>query len=322
MLDIITIAFVAAFIVAALVLSVIGAEHSKRTQQTFGRLKSLVTAAQGIPDDGLDLRRHERLSSIPWLDRLLARVDIFPRLHLWLYQADLRWTVGALLLLAMTCWAGTAVAIYWRTGTLGLAIGVGLAAGMLPFVYLFHRRSKRFAAFEQLLPDALGLMVGALRAGHGLTSSIGMVGREMAPPISREFRKCFDEQMFGIETRTAMMNLVTRVPIQPVRIIATVVLIQKETGGNLAEVLDKAAHVIRERFKLRRQVRVHTAQGRLSGWILAVLPVALGFLLYLINPEHFSLLWKRSLGLKMLYGGVIMNAIGFLIIRKIINIRI
>ncbi|HTQ54622.1 MAG TPA: type II secretion system F family protein [Bryobacteraceae bacterium] len=322
MLNIVIVVFAAVFLVAVLLLSVIGAERSKQAQQTISRLRSLVIVGSGSAEDGLDLRKQERLSQIPWLNRQLVRVNIFPRLQLLLYQANVKLTVGALLLLSTLCWMATAMAVNWRTGATLLAVGIGALAAAVPFVYVLWRRASRFSAFEQLLPDALNLMVGALRAGHSLTSSIGMVGREIADPISREFRKCFDEQMFGIETRVAMVNLVNRVPIQPVRIIATVVLIQKETGGNLAEVLEKAAYVIRERFKLRRQVRVHTAQGRMSGWILAILPVVLGFLLYFINPEHFSLLWRRPLGLKMLYGAALMQVVGTLIIRRIINIRI
>ncbi|HUE01668.1 MAG TPA: type II secretion system F family protein [Bryobacteraceae bacterium] len=322
MAGIVLVVFVAVFLIALLLLSVVGWERSKQKQMTVTRIESVVTVTPDIAVDTLDLRKHEHLSRIPWLDRLLARVNIFPRLHLLLYQADLKWTVGTLMLIAVACGMAGGLALYWRIGAGWLAMLAGLGAGTIPFIYVFHKRAQRFTAFEQLLPDALGLMVGALRAGHSFTSTIGMVSREMGQPISREFRKCFDEQMFGIDTRTAMLNMVKRVPIQPVRIIATVVLIQRESGGNLAEVLDKAAYVIRERFKLQRQVKVHTAQGRMTGWILALMPVILGCLLYMLSPERFSLLWKRDLGLKLLYGAVVMNVIGALVIRKIISIRI
>jgi len=322
MLGIIAVAFLAAFVIAVLVLSAGGSERRQQTLQTVRRLASLVAVAPEVRDEGLDLRRPQHLSTIPWLDRLLLRADIFPRLRLLLYQADVKWTVGNLILYTAACWAAGAVAVSLRTGEVWMSIIIGAAAGSIPLIYVFHKRSSRFLAFERILPDALDLIVGALRAGHSLTSAIGMVSKEMAQPVSGEFRKCFDEQMYGIETRVAMLNLVTRMPIQPVRVIATAVLIQKESGGNLAEVLEKAAYVIRERTKLRRQVQVHTAQGRLTGWILAVLPVVLGIGLYFVNPEHFSLLWKRPVGLKMLYGAVIMSVFGMLVIRKIVNIRI
>jgi len=319
---IILIVFGAAFLVVVLVLWASTAESSKQTRAAVTRLESLVTAAPTIQDDTLDLRKQEVLSSIPWLDRILVQMDVFPRLRLLLYQADLNWTVGALLLSSIAIAVVVGYAIYLRAGVIVLATGLGLLAGSGPLIYVLRKRSVRFTNFERLLPEALDLMVGAMRAGHSLTSTIGMVGKEMGQPIAKEFRKCFDEQQFGIETRTAMLNLVARVPIQPVRIIATAVLIQKDSGGNLAEVLEKAAYVIRERFQLRRQISVHTAQGRLTGWILAILPIGLGFLLYLINPKHFSILWQRPTGLKMLYGGSVMTIIGTLIIRKIVNIRV
>jgi len=322
MLGIFSVVFVAVFLDAMLVVLASRSKESQQEKRIVNRLASLMTGAPGIHDEALDLRRHELLSSIPWLDRWLARIDIFPRLHLLLYQADVKWTVGALILTSLACFAVLAYAVYLRTGAIAMGIIAGLVAAMGPIAFVFYKRSKRFEAFERILPEALDLMVGALRAGHSLTSTIGMAGKEMAEPIAREFRKCFDEQMFGSDTRTAMLNLVARVPIQPVRIIATAILIQKESGGNLVEVLDKASYVIRERFRLQRQVRVHTAQGRLTGLILAVLPVILGFALYLANPESFSILWKRPVGLKMLYGATIMTIIGALIIRKIVRIRV
>jgi len=164
--------------------------------------------------------------------------------------------------------------------------------------------------------------VSGLRAGHSLVAALRLVAHESPDPIGGEFRICFEEQNYGLELRTAMENLIARVPIQDLRIVATAILIQKESGGNLAEVLDKAAMVIRDRFRLRRQVRVHTAQGRLTGIILSLLPVVLGFLLYMVNPETMRLLWTRPLGLKLLYGTVIMTCIGGLIIRKIVNMEV
>jgi tight adherence protein B len=165
-------------------------------------------------------------------------------------------------------------------------------------------------------------MVSALRAGHSLISALESVAREMPNPIGAEFRKCFDEQTFGLEMRESMLNLGARIPIHDVHIVITAILIQKESGGNLAEILDKVAAIIRERFRLKKQVQVHTAQGRLTGWILSLLPVILGFGLYMVNPEHMSVLWQDKLGLKLIYAAAIMTLIGALIIRKIVNIRI
>jgi tight adherence protein B len=187
---------------------------------------------------------------------------------------------------------------------------------------VLYMRRKRFDQFEQGLPGALDLMVSGLRSGHSLVSSLNLVAREMPDPIGREFRICFDEQNYGLELRTAMDNLVKRMPLQDVRIVVTAILIQKETGGNLAEVLDKCGQVIRERFRLKKEIRIRTAQGRLTGIILSLLPLVLGFIMFLVNPKHISLLWSRPMGFKMIYAASGMTIVGSLIIRKIIRIRV
>jgi tight adherence protein B len=199
---------------------------------------------------------------------------------------------------------------------------LGLLLGASPFVYALHKRAQRFAKFEENLPETLDLMVSALRAGHSLVSALDLAANEAPDPIGKEFRICFDEQNYGLELKTAMSNLAERVPLQDLKIVITAILIQKESGGNLAEVFDKAAYVIRERFRLKRQVRVHTAQGRLTGWILSFLPIVLGIGLYFLNPESMSLLWTRAIGVKLLYLSGTMTIVGALIIRKIVRMDV
>jgi tight adherence protein B len=315
--------FLGVFLVAALLLTASGAGASERTKQTLSRLDAiLATGRQGPKDELVDIRKEELLSSIPLLNRLLLHFEVTPKLRRLLYQAEVALTPGGVLLIALTCWVVAAYLVYLRTGVLVVSLIVGLVPAAVPFLYLIFKRNTRFRKFEEGLPATLEMMVSALRAGNSLVSAIGVVGREAADPIGKEFRICYDEQNYGLELRTAMENLVTRIPIQDVRIVVTAILIQKETGGNLAEVLDKCAHVIRERFRLRKEIRIKTAQGRLTGWILSCLPVVLGFLLWLIHPEGISLLWKRPMGLKMLYTACIMTSVGALIIRKIIRIRV
>ena len=166
------------------------------------------------------------------------------------------------------------------------------------------------------------MMVSALRAGHSLIAAMGLVARECPDPIGCEFKTCFEEQNYGLELKAALDNLTTRVPLQDLRIVSTAIMIQKESGGNLAEVLDKTCHVIRERFRLKRQVGVHTAQGRLTGWILTLLPIVLGFVLYLANPVMMSVLWKTPLGIKLLWASSGMLVVGGLIIRQIVNMDV
>jgi len=322
MMVIIIAVFAGVFLVAALLMAAGGAGTMEQQKQTLNRLDSVLVGARTRGDEVLDIRRQELLSTIPWLNRWLQRMDLFPRLRLLLYQADLKWTVGGLLLMCAFLWVIAANALYWRTGTVAFSILLGSLAGAGPLAYVFSKRSSRFNRFEERLPDALDMMVSALRAGHSFTSAMGTAAREASPPVAGEIKTCVDEQNFGLELRTAMSNLAVRVPIDDVRMIVTAVLIQKESGGNLAEILEKVASIIRDRFRLKRQIRVYTAQGRLTGWILSILPVVLGVGLYMVNPENMSLLWKRPVGVKLLWTATIMTTIGGLIIRKIIRVRI
>jgi tight adherence protein B len=237
-------------------------------------------------------------------------------------QADLKWSVGRLLVLCGICGLAPACLIVLRYENLLLALVTGLLTASAPVLWALHRRSKRLDLLVKDLPEALDLMVSGLRAGHSLIAAVGLVARECSDPVGCEFKTCFDEQNYGLELKTAMDNMIKRVPSQDLRIVSSAILIQKESGGNLAEVLDKASHAIRERFRLKRQIRVHTAQGRLTGLILTFLPVLLGIAIYFINPEMMSILWKRPVGVKLLCGSGAMTLVGGLIIRQIVNMDV
>jgi tight adherence protein B len=315
--------FSGVFIVFVLLLVAGGANVSKETKRTMSNLESLLATHSATSSDAVvNLRKDELLSAIPWINRWLLTIELAPYLRRTLYQANLKWTAGVLILMSSLCFLVPWYLFYLRSGSLILSTLVGLLLGFTPFMYVLHRRKRRFARFEQDLPEALDLMVSGMRAGNSLVSALRLVAFESPDPIGSEFRICFDEQNYGLDLRTAMENLVTRVPLQDLRIVVTAILIQKESGGNLAEVLDKTAHIIRERFRLRRQVQVHTAQGRLTGWILSFLPIALGFALYLISPETISVLWTRAIGVKLLYTAASMTVVGALIIRKIVNMEV
>jgi len=317
------IVFVGVFLFVALLISATGTGAAEREKKTLARLAAaLVTERKTVDDELVDVRKQELLSSIPLLNRLLLQMEVTPKLRRLLYQADVNLTSGGLILMTLGAWVFATYLVYLRTDTFAVAAIVGLLPAAAPLMYVFQKRARRFHKFEAGLPTALDLMVSSLRGGYSLVSAIGLVGRESPDPIGQEFRICSDEQNYGLELRTAMENLALRVPLQDVRIIITAILIQKETGGNLAEVLDKCAYVIRERFRLRNEIRIKTAQGRLTGWILTALPVVLGLLLFFVNPKGISLLWTRPMGLKMLQGAFVMTIIGGLIIRKIVRIRI
>jgi tight adherence protein B len=323
MLLVLVLVFSSVFVVATLLLTAGRTSASQQSEQTLSVLQAALATSKLSPaDQAVDIRKQELLSSVPWLNRWLLKLELAPRLRILLYQADLKWTAGSLLLLCTICFVIPAYLIYLRTGTLMFSLLIGLLLGASPYIYVLHKRTQRFNKFEQGLPETLDLMVSALRAGHSFISALDLAASESPDPIGKEFRICFDEQNYGLELKTAMTNLAARVPLQDLKIVITAILIQKESGGNLAEVFDKAAYVIRERFRLRRQVRVHTAQGRLTGWILSFLPIALGIGLYLINPASMSLLWTRAIGIKLLYISAGLTVAGALIIRKIVRIDV
>lgn len=315
--------FIGVFAIITPLLMFSGKSPSRHAKQVQATLDSALANDQSIPAEKvINFRKSELFSAVPWLNLALLKMDVAPRLRTLLSQANLKWTAGTLILSSLVCFAATAYLINLRTDSLVFALLAGLVVGFTPFAYVFFLRSRRFGKFEQGLPDALDLMVGALRVGHSFSAALGLITRECADPIGCEFRICYDEQNFGLELRTALESLLIRVPLQDLRIVVTAILIQKESGGNLAEVLEKTAYVIRQRFRLKRQIMVHTAQGRLTGWILTLLPIALGVGLYIVNPETMSLLWRRPIGIKLLYAAVGMLVTGTLIIQKIVHMEV
>jgi len=223
--------------------------------------------------------------------------------------------------------------------TIGLTVALGLAVlaltrlwpaaivaafvgAFLPYMVVRWRRTKRLYAFEELLPEAIDLLGRAIRAGHPLSAGLKMVADETTEPIASEFRRTHEENRFGLPFEDALLAMADRVSIVDVRILTTAILIQREVGGNLAEVLDNLANVIRVRFTIRRQLRVYTAQGRFSGYVLGILPVAVGTAIYHLNPSYTKLLFTDPYGKLMLLTAVIFQIIGFLWIRKIVDIEI
>jgi tight adherence protein B len=322
---IVIIVFLGVFAVVALLAAASGAGASRQDKEMLARLDSALATNKSKSDMAdllIDVRKNELLSTIPWIDRLLRKIELTPRLRRLLYQANLKWTVGGLVLMCASAFAVTGYFLYWRTGAVLFGVMGGAVFGSAPIGYVYFMRNKRMAKFEEGLPEALDLICSALRVGHSLNSALGLVTRECPDPVGPEFRVTFDEQNYGLELKTALENMCSRVPIQDLRIVVTGINIQKESGGNLAEVLEKASEVIRERFRLKREIMTHTAQGRLTGIVLTLLPVVLGCALYFINPNMMSLLWKRELGIKLLYAASTMIVIGGLIIRKIVNMEV
>ena len=259
---------------------------------------------------------------MPVLDRLAARTSSGAKLSRLIQQSGVRTTPSAVILISLLMAAAGGVAWFFF-GRLPVAIPVVAIVGfMLPFAFLSHKRSARLKRFEEQFPEALDLLARAIRAGHALQTAIGMVAEEMPVPVGVEFRTTFERQNFGLPLRDAMNEMADRVPILDVRFFVTAVAIQRETGGNLAEILDNLAHVVRERFKIRRQVRVHTAHGRFTGFVLLALPAVLALALSFISPEHTKVLFENRMGQMMVGTAIVMQTVGFLWIRKIIRIEV
>jgi tight adherence protein B len=268
------------------------------------------------------LKETERLSEMPVFDRLLTQfARVSAPLQRMLNSAGLKMTVGTLLLLsAVSGLAAYFLASYFLRAPL-VGIPLGLVAAYGPFFYVSFMRGRRLTKFEEQFPEAIDLLARALRAGHAFTTGVEMVGHELPDPVGAEFRLMYDRQNFGMPVPDTLRDFAERVPIIDARFFATAVLTQREAGGNLSEVLDNLASVIRERFKVKRQVRVVTAHGRMTGWVLSALPPALAFALFLINPKQMMILVRDPLGVQMIIVAIVLQVIGTLIIRKLVNIE-
>jgi tight adherence protein B len=230
--------------------------------------------------------------------------------------------VSTLLLLSLVTFAAGVLLSNQLLGVWAVSILVGIGCSFLPLLLVLFKRKRRFNKFEQLLPEALDLMTRAVKAGHTFNTGMEMIADEMVDPIAKEFRVTFDEQNFGLPLKQALFNLVERVPLLDLKFFVTAVLMQKETGGNLAEILTNLSHLIRERFKIMGEVRTLSAQGRLTGYILTAVPTAMLVILSGMNWDYMSALFREKIGHYMLAGAVFCQLLGYIIIRKIVNIKV
>lgn len=311
------IVLIVAFAVLALV-----TEPSKTDKQIHARLVALdqgTTASGGNEEAGIV--RQVTFSTIPAFDRFLRQNRVAIHLQLLIEQCDLKWTVGriifsTLLLIGL----GAALGNWWiMAGPLGWL--PGLALGAVPYLYLLQLRARRLRRFTEQLPEAIDLMSRGLRAGQALPATIETVAQECDEPLRSIFRRAADEQSFGLPFREAMLNISRRVPATDLQFLVTAILVQKETGGNLAQILDKASHVIRERVRVAGQVRIRSAQGRLTGWILVALPFALFFGMNLLHPGYGKVLFEDPLGRKLVTYAAILMVIGIFLVRKVVYVR-
>jgi tight adherence protein B len=316
---------VLAFIVVALVAFVIFSlldERSSKARLLRERLATVEKSSEKQPSPELALLRDEMLSEIPALDNILKRSRRVSALQTMLEQANVQARAGNFLLICfgVAAASGIVVTLWSRSPMIGW---VGLLLGFfLPYSYASYLRNKRFQKFEERFPEAIDTLARAVRAGHAFTTALEMIGTEVAEPVAGEFRKLYEEQKFGLPVRDALMNLVDRIPLVDVKFFVTAVMLQRETGGNLAEILDNLSYVIRERFKIMRQVRVYTAQGRLTMMLLMGLPPAIVLIMLSSNPEFIRPLFADPIGHTLIVVGITLQTIGYFVIRKIIRIQV
>jgi len=292
-------------------------EGDKRVRERLSGLER----RQGGEEAEEGIMRQVTFSSIPSLDRFLRENSLAPKLQLTLEQAKVRWTVGRFFsYTAGMVVVGATLGNWWiRAPFLGWV--PALALGCAPILWVLYQRASRLRRFNLLLPDAIDLISRALRAGHALPSALVTVGDEMPDPLGPEFRRTSDELTYGLPFREALLNLNRRFPIQDLQFLVSAILVQKETGGNLAELLDKTASVLRSRIQLQQKVRVYTAQGRMTGAILMALPFLCFFALNLVRPGYGDPLFETEIGRKMVYGTLISMTIGFFLIRRVVRVK-
>jgi tight adherence protein B len=293
-------------------------QETRRRRNVLRQLQDV--GALDRVDAGGVLRRQKDQPA--WVRQLSASTPRIRDLGILLERAGTTTSIEALLLMCAGLGVGFGAALLILTRFWPFALLAAVIGGYLPIFFLKRKAQRRSDAFEANLPEAIDLLGRAIRAGHPLSAGFKMVAEELKDPISTEFQRTFEEQRFGLPFDDAIIAMADRVALIDVRILVTAILIQREVGGNLAEVLDNLATVIRARFTIRRQLRVYTAQGRFSGYTLAVLPIIVGFLIYALNPDYMKLLFTHPIGKLLVFLAVVMQIVGFLWIRKIINIEI
>ncbi|MBI4301149.1 MAG: type II secretion system F family protein [Chloroflexi bacterium] len=312
-----------------LVLGIYGATIGKR-QMVQERLDSYVKESTGERlvtsrqqgQTGNSILREKRLSSIPSLDTLLKRLNFAEEQAVQLARADVHLRVGEYLLIRVLSAAFLFALTVVMSGNVIIGFPFAALGFYIPWIFVKYRRSQRYRQFNNQLIDALDLMANALKSGNGFLQAMELASRELAPPIASELGKVLQEVAIGSTVETALSNLNERMESDDLDLIVTSFLIQRRTGGNLAEILDRIAHTIRERIRIVGEAHALTTEVRLSGWILGLLPVGITVLFYFVSPEYMSLLWSRDVGKVMIGFAVVMQLIGFIFLRKLATIEV
>jgi tight adherence protein B len=290
----------------------------KRTRLESLQQRSMHTAG----DLESPLVREAVLSRVPALNRILLQVRPVIRLQLFLQRAATKMTAARLLLLSASLGSFVLACAFITGQPAILSLSMASLAAAIPFGWIAHKARRRAAKFEELFPDAIDMLARAVRAGHAFTTGLELIATELPDPVATEFRVTYDQQNLGLPLRDALANLCVRMPLPDVRVFVTALQIQRESGGNLGEILDNLAQVIRERFKILRQVQVYSAEARMTLYVLTAMPPVAGLGFWIVNPGYMAPLVTTPLGHRMILTAMVMQAIGYLIIRKIIRIKV
>jgi tight adherence protein B len=320
-------ALFAAIIVFILILAIAGAvlfatRGDSESEAVQRRLQDVSAGAVGVQQVNKSMLRDSTVSDLPALNKLLLSWSGLARLNAYIAQAGLKIKPGVLALLSAISGVAIYFICYVEEWGIITAVLFGLLGLALPAMFVAIRRTQRLRKFEKNFPEAIDLLSRAIRAGHAVTAGLEMMSKETPQPVAGEFRTVFEENNFGLPLRDALHNLTERVPLVDVRFFVTGLVVQKETGGNLVELLENLASVIRERFKIRGEVRTKTAQGRFTAAILIALPPTFLLITRAINPEYTSVLFTDPLGRTLLGVGAFLQILGSLIIWKIVNIEV
>ena len=312
--------FAIVIVILALAFRLAGGGRKNMVGSRLAAIERGVGRGSGSPQ--LKLLRDEVFSSLPAFHRLLMRATWAGRLRGFIAQAGLSLLPGKLILWGAVLGLGLYILVPYVYPNPFVALLLGASGALAPMAYVAVRRSKRLRAFEKSFPEAIDLLGRAVRAGHAFTTGLEMVTTELPEPVAGEFKMVFDEQNFGLPLRDALTHLAGRVPIVDVRFFVTALLVHKETGGNLAKILDDLSQVIRDRFKLLGEVRVRTAQGRLTAGILIALPPAMIVILRGLNPEYVNVLFTDPMGRYLLGGAALLQVIGSAVLWKVVHIQV
>jgi tight adherence protein B len=316
---------VVVFLISALFMFgiVVFALRPSSDQKAMDRRLAAVEARESgmgsAPEEAELYLKTSQRGQFAWLEDLFSGTTITRKIHLLLVQSDSTSAIGTELSKCGVVAAAVGLIAWFFTHNLVIAIPAAVVSSYVPIAMLSLKRSRRTANFNKALPDCIDIIARSLRAGHSLVAAIAIVAEQAAEPARTEFNEVYRKQNYGLPFRDALMQLLDRVPSQDLKVLVTGILVQKDTGGNLAEILDKILFVIKERMRIQGEIRIHTAQGRLTGWILCSLPIVMLAIINIVNPGYSKVLFTDPFGKKMLYAGVGMLIVGGVIIRKIVN---